>query len=194
MNGVAILVILHRETYNIPIFFSETGCNVPEPRTFSDQGAIFGPKMIGTWSGSIIYEWVEETNHYGLVTYPSGQIYNGAPIPLVPDYQNLANVWKSITPTGVSESEYTPSYSAPACPLATGGWVVNGDVPLPTLGPKVVQAAAAGKVILPSSSSSLSSSTQQAIMTSLSTSGTQSFSFETSEETESVLISSSICP
>lgn len=35
--------------YNIPIFFSETGCNVGGERTFNDQKAIFGPKMIDTW-------------------------------------------------------------------------------------------------------------------------------------------------
>ena len=31
--------------YPIPIFFSETGCNVVEPRTFGDQAAILGPEM-----------------------------------------------------------------------------------------------------------------------------------------------------
>lgn len=55
--------------YNIPIFFSETGCNVPPPRTFDDQEAIFSPEMSDTWSGSIIYEYVQEANRYGLVSY-----------------------------------------------------------------------------------------------------------------------------
>jgi len=36
-------------SYNIPIFFSETGCNTPEPRLFADQAAIFGNSMSGTW-------------------------------------------------------------------------------------------------------------------------------------------------
>jgi hypothetical protein len=104
------------EGYNIPIFFSETGCIIPAPRTFADQAAIFGPDMIDTWSGAIIYEWVQEVNDYGLVTYPNGQIYSGAPIPLQPDYNNLANQWKNINPTGVSEASYSPSLSPPACP------------------------------------------------------------------------------
>jgi 1,3-beta-glucanosyltransferase GAS1 len=129
--------------YNIPIFFSETGCNVGGERTFDDQAAIFGPDMVGTWSGSIIYEWVQETNDYGLVNYPNGQIYSGPPTPIQPDYDNLAGQWKTITPSGVALSTYTPSNSPPACPSATLGWQVNGDVPLPTLDPSLVSAAAA---------------------------------------------------
>jgi len=130
------------EGYSVPLFFSETGCNVSPPRTFSDQAAIFGPDMIGTWSGSIIYEWVQETNDYGLVTYPNGQIYSGAPIPIQPDYDNLANQWKSISPAGVAEATYMPSLTAPSCPTISGGWLVNGNVPLPTLDSSAVQAAA----------------------------------------------------
>lgn len=40
-------------SYNIPIFFSETGCNTVRPRTFGDQAAIFGPEMAPYWSGSV---------------------------------------------------------------------------------------------------------------------------------------------
>lgn len=49
-------------SYNIPIYFSETGCNTPAPRTFDDQSAIFGSDMDGTWSGAIIYEWIQEVS------------------------------------------------------------------------------------------------------------------------------------
>lgn len=129
--------------YPVPIFFSETGCNVPTPRSFGDQAAIFGPDMSGTWSGSIIYEWVQETNDYGVVTYPDGQIYSGAPVPVQPDFDTLARVWKGIAPSGVAESEYGVSLSAPSCPGASAGWGVDGDVPVPTLGQGVVEAAAA---------------------------------------------------
>lgn len=129
--------------FPVPIFFSETGCNVPRPRTFADQTTIFGPKMLGTWSGSIIYEWVLETNDYGVVTYPDDKIYSGAPIPVQPDFDNLSSVWKNIKPTGVAEADYSPSISAPLCPGPTDGWQVNGNVPLPTLGNEIITAAAA---------------------------------------------------
>jgi hypothetical protein len=75
--------------YSIPIFFSETGCNVGGPRTFDDQAAIFGPDMVGTWSGSIIYEWVQETNNYGLVRYDNGQIYQDQP-----PIRRITQTWK----------------------------------------------------------------------------------------------------
>lgn len=55
--------------YNIPIFVSETGCRVPRPRLFADQAAILGDNMTDTWSGAIVYEWIEEENNYGLISY-----------------------------------------------------------------------------------------------------------------------------
>lgn len=133
--------------YNIPIFFSETGCNTPTPRTFDDQSAIFGSQMSGTWSGAIIYEWIQEANNYGLISYgpsvaatatdapPDGYTRTGTPTPISPDWTNLSNQWKTLSPSGVSASAYSPSVTPPACPAYTSGvWEVNGGVALPTLG------------------------------------------------------------
>lgn len=132
--------------YNIPIFFSETGCNTPKPRTFDDQAAIFGSDMAQYWSGAIIYEWIQEANDYGLISYgsttvstatnaPDGYTRTGTPTPISPDFSNLSNHWATLTPTGISQSAYTPSNSAPSCPAYTSAlWEVNGDVALPTLG------------------------------------------------------------
>jgi len=135
--------------YNIPIFFSETGCNTAPPRTFADQASIFGDSMSNTWSGAIIYEWIEEMNNYGLVSYgskvdpktatdaPDGYPRSGTPTPVSPDYSNLKSQWATLTPSGVKLSAYSASatISPPACPSSTaGGWALNGNVPLPTLG------------------------------------------------------------
>jgi len=145
------------EGYNIPIFFSETGCNVGGARTFDDQAAVFGPNMVDTWSGSIIYEWVQESNDYGLVNYgPNGQIYGDQkPVPIQPDFSNLAGQWKTLSPSGVAETAYTPSFSPPACPASTAGaWAVNGNPPLPTLGSKIVSAAVANNQVIPTEAAS----------------------------------------
>ncbi|KAJ5174605.1 uncharacterized protein N7482_000482 [Penicillium canariense] len=136
--------------YPIPIFFSETGCNTPAPRTFDDQASIFGSRMSGTWSGAIIYEWIEEVNDYGLISYgPSvtgatntivvdGYTRKGTPTPVSPDFDNLKSQWATLNPTGVALSNYkkeTASIVAPECPASTsGGWAVDPSSPLPTLG------------------------------------------------------------
>lgn len=136
------------EGYNIPIFFSETGCNTVRPRDFADQSAILGPEMNGLWAGALIYEWIEEANNYGLINYgPSvpvtvvasdiegGFSRMGKPTPVVPDFSNLQTQWATLHPTGIALSAYTPKLTPPACPSSTaGGWLVNGDVKLPSVG------------------------------------------------------------
>ena len=134
--------------FPVPIFFSETGCNVPGPRLFTDQEAIFGVNMSSDWSGSIIYEWIEEANHYGLISYApplaptatgsniaGGFVRAGVPTPVQPDFDNLRSVWGAVTPTGVQEAKYkADSISTRTCPESTsGGWLVNGNVALPSL-------------------------------------------------------------
>ncbi|KAF3941114.1 hypothetical protein ABW19_dt0208282 [Dactylella cylindrospora] len=138
--------------YPVPIFFSETGCNVPTPRTFKDQFAIFGPEMQDVWSGAIIYEWIQEDNNYGLVDYgkadPKTAIggdtwaRGGVPTPL-PDFTVLKSVWASVSPTGVVESRYTSTNGPIECPASTSGiWNVDPSSPLPTLGQTAVAAEA----------------------------------------------------
>lgn len=131
---------------NIPIFMSETGCNTNRPRDFADQNAIFGD-MADTWSGGIIYEWIEEANNYGLISYgakvdpaspsapPDGFPRSGTPTPVQPDFSNLANVWKTLSPSGVKASAYNPSLTPVACPAFTkGAWEVDPSAALPSLG------------------------------------------------------------
>ena len=65
------------ENYPAPVFISETGCNVVPRRDFADQATIFGANMSDTWSGAIIYEWIQEMNNYGLISY--GPVNIGAP-------------------------------------------------------------------------------------------------------------------
>ena len=134
-------------TYNVPIFFSETGCNTVRPRDFSDQAAIFGPEMSPYWSGAIVYEWIQELNDYGLVSYgdrvdpsdagapPDGFHRSGTPTPVAPDFDNLKGRWETLKPVGVREDAYAPSLTPPPCPqLTAGAWEVEAEASLPALG------------------------------------------------------------
>lgn len=135
----------YAQDFPVPIFFSETGCNTHPPRLFGDQDAIFGKEMINDISGALIYEWIEETNNYGLVTYgkadsgpdvEEGFVRKGTPTPVVPDFENLKSKWATIKPTGVKKADYTPKPSTRPCPSSTDGgwWQVPGNVKLPTIG------------------------------------------------------------
>jgi len=168
--------------YPVPVFFSEDGCNTAPPRTFADQSAIFGSEMSGTFSGAIIYEWIEEVNNYGLVEYGpnagatvnvgssiiNGWSRQGTPTPVAPDFTNLQAQWATLTPTGIPSSAYAASVSnlsPPPCPSSTAGtsaWTINPSLPLPTIGEAAVtasQASATSNSITSSASSSSSSST-----------------------------------
>ncbi|KAL8368662.1 hypothetical protein RB599_004204 [Gaeumannomyces hyphopodioides] len=150
-SGYAGLAAQARD-FPVPVFFSETGCNVPGPRLFDDQQAIFGPDMARDWSGSLVYEWIEEQNHYGLVSYgppapavadgpPATNVWGGftrrgTPTPVAPDFANLKAQWDRVPPAtaAVARADYSPSPSTRPCPASTpGGWLVDGNVPLPVL-------------------------------------------------------------
>ncbi|KAH7383771.1 Glucanosyltransferase-domain-containing protein [Pyrenochaeta sp. MPI-SDFR-AT-0127] len=131
---------------HIPIFMSETGCNTVRPRDFKDQEALFG-EMADVWSGSIVYEWIEEANNYGLIKYgekvdasspsapPDGFPRSGTPTPITPDFPNLGNVWKTLNPTGIKAADYNPTNKPVACPDFTSVvWEVSPTSALPTLG------------------------------------------------------------
>ncbi|KAF5525311.1 1,3-beta-glucanosyltransferase gas2 [Colletotrichum aenigma] len=137
------------EQFPVPIFFTETGCITGDgPRTWDDQDAIFSQPMVDDWSGAMVYEWIYEENRYGIVSYgpevsktiTTGDVYDGftrkgTPIPRSPEFQNLQSKWATITPNGVMKSDYNPSsVSTRECPKATGGWLVDGNVALPSLG------------------------------------------------------------
>ncbi|KAJ4364452.1 hypothetical protein N0V83_009046 [Neocucurbitaria cava] len=123
------------EGYDIPIFLSETGCNVIEPRDFADQNALLGRQMNDRYSGSIIYEWNNDTTGYGIVNYPNS-VATGTPT-LLPEYTSLQSRWSTLSPVGVKATAYSPSLAKRDCPKSTTSvWSVqvkDGTV-LPTLG------------------------------------------------------------
>lgn len=53
--------------FPIPIFFSEFGCNIFQPRPFTEVEALYGLTMSKVWSGGIAYEYFQHANNYGVV-------------------------------------------------------------------------------------------------------------------------------
>lgn len=124
--------------YPVPVFFSEDGCNVVRPRTFSDIPSIYGPNMAPVLSGVIIYEWTQEANNYGIVEYPDTTIQSGdvvpvgMPMPMQPEFDNLKSQWAAVSPVSVSAADYNPTTTIMACPAVTlGVWTIDGNAKLP---------------------------------------------------------------
>lgn len=53
---------------NIPVIFSEYGCNQNSPRAFDEVSHGLYDGLKDTFSGGLVYEFSEEANSYGLVT------------------------------------------------------------------------------------------------------------------------------
>jgi hypothetical protein len=113
------------ETYRVPVFFAEYGCNEIRPRLFTEVGALYGKQMTGVWSGGIVYMYFEEDNKYGLASIENGQVKTNK------DFDNLKSEIAKVTPTGVKMNEYTPSNTKAAeCPDTNSGWAAMSS-PLP---------------------------------------------------------------
>ncbi|KAF5714185.1 beta (1-3) glucanosyltransferase [Fusarium mundagurra] len=95
---------------SIPIFFSEYGCNKPQPRYWNETQAMYGDEMTPVFSGGVVYEYTEEDNNYGLVKI------TGDKLRILGDFNRLKNQfarinWKEVQSKPASKS----SPKAPAC-------------------------------------------------------------------------------
>ncbi|KAK9465881.1 Glucanosyltransferase-domain-containing protein [Lipomyces arxii] len=96
---------------SIPLIFSEFGCNVIRPRTFTEiNGGVYTPQMMYVFDGGLIYEYSEEANNYGLVTIDS----DGS-VTLSAEFVNLQNAYANITYTEISSDATIDSVEPPHC-------------------------------------------------------------------------------
>lgn len=113
------------ETYNVPVFFAEYGCNEVRPRLFTEVGALYGSQMTDVWSGGIVYMYHEEENKFGLVTVSGNKVTPND------DFDNLSSQIAKATPSGVKMADYTPTNTAAAtCPSVNSDWGASSN-PLP---------------------------------------------------------------
>lgn len=71
------------QSYSIPVFFAEYGCNLPNGaagRIFDETTALYLDNMTEVVSGGIVYEYFQETNDYG-ERKPSFQFSFPCPFP-----------------------------------------------------------------------------------------------------------------
>ncbi|CAI5758955.1 unnamed protein product [Candida verbasci] len=118
------------ENYSAPIFFAEFGCNIINPRPFTEIEAIYGTKMSKIWSGAIAYEYFEEANHYGIVMLKKdGQLTK------LPDFEHLKKNYEDAKPIGSDIDEcYQLETTSCSCPNNENFQVATNLPPTPVQG------------------------------------------------------------
>lgn len=98
---------------NIPVIFSEYGCNQNSPRTFDEVSHGLYDGLKDTFSGGLVYEFSEEANSYGLVTI------NGEDKSLTykKDFANLADQFSRLDLPRMKQFEL-PATGANKCDAA----------------------------------------------------------------------------
>jgi 1,3-beta-glucanosyltransferase GAS3 len=125
---------------DIPVFFSEYGCNNVSPRTFTNVPVLYGDEMTEL-SGGLVYEYSEETDAYGVVAINSTN-----EITLLEDFnylmeeflkidvsarEELNSTAESLSPTScaaslISESTFLSDWDLPSRPSGGDSLVTSG--------------------------------------------------------------------
>ncbi|KAG6038980.1 hypothetical protein E4U41_003398 [Claviceps citrina] len=115
------------QSYSIPIFFAEYGCNLPDGaagRTFDETTALYLDNMTEVVNGGIVYEYFQETNDYGLV-----EISDGGSATKLKDFGALQKKISAVKPKGVDMSSYNPSNKVLSCPTVGSTWAASSSLP-----------------------------------------------------------------
>ena len=117
ISGYNVLVQMFSHT-TIPVFFSEYGCNDPEPRYFDEVPSLYGPKMT-VLSGGLVYEWTQETSNYGIV-----QVNTDSSVKLLGDYERLRGKYDTLN---INLLEHQNSTATNLQPPACNANLISGD-------------------------------------------------------------------
>ncbi|KAJ1728516.1 1 3-beta-glucanosyltransferase gel4 [Coemansia sp. Benny D160-2] len=118
-------VVKNFTNWDVPAVLTEYGCNSVRPRTFPEIASIYGSDMDSTFSGGFVYEYVEESNNYGLVSI------SGSTVTKTEDYDNFKKALAAADPSGVAMKSYSPSGKQQSCPKvsASNSWQASDVLP-----------------------------------------------------------------
>lgn len=112
---------------DIPVFFSEYGCNNVAPRTFTNVPVLFGSEMTEL-SGGLAYEYSEESDDYGLVA-----INSSTEVTLLQDYNYLkleiAKIDMSILTAVNKTAESAATTTCEASLITETAFLADWDLP-----------------------------------------------------------------
>jgi hypothetical protein len=134
-SGYDKLVSLFSGT-DIPVFFSEYGCNNVEPRTFTNVPVLYGDQM-SVLSGGLVYEYSEEADNYGLVNINSTD-----EVTLIIDYNYLKEEFAQLDVSAlqsINASATAAATTSCAASIITETTFLNAwDLPTPPSGAAAV--------------------------------------------------------
>lgn len=114
---------------SVPIFFSEYGCNKPEPRVFTEVPELYSEQMSGVFSGGMVYEFAYGTNDYGIVNVSS----DGS-AQVLDDFYTLKDQfasldWSAVQGGAVSSDSPTAPMCSASLISATDSFTTNFTIP-----------------------------------------------------------------
>ncbi|KAK3315381.1 Glucanosyltransferase-domain-containing protein [Apodospora peruviana] len=128
---------------SVPVFYSEYGCNDVTPRPFTEVSAIYGPQMTDTFSGGVVYEYVQERNNYGLVEIDE----KDGSVKILTDFYTFRDQLANLDFTQIQGAK-PPSGDPPKAPVCDSKLITtkgfNGNFTLPEVPPGAPEIIAKG--------------------------------------------------
>jgi 1,3-beta-glucanosyltransferase GAS1 len=113
--------------YNVVAYFSEYGCNNPEPRQWQEVAALFGNQAVGVWSGGFAFSYFPATSdsgNFGMVTVnQDGTVTPGA------DFNNLKTAYSQVAFINTPTQANAPAAAFPACPQNNANFLASTKLP-----------------------------------------------------------------
>jgi len=114
--------------YNVVAYFSEYGCNNPEPRQWQEVAALFGAQAAPVWSGGVAFSYFPATSdagQFGMVTISA----DGSTVTPNPDFTNLKTAYTQVAFVNNPAQANAPAAAYPACPQANANFLASVKLP-----------------------------------------------------------------